>query len=64
MNPANESLSRCIDAFLAMVTVEKGLAKNTVEAYGRDLAGLARHPSVDTLHPGLKAKLTALTKAP
>ncbi|HEY3166488.1 MAG TPA: hypothetical protein VGK57_04610, partial [Candidatus Binatia bacterium] len=23
-----------------MVTVEKGLAKNTVEAYGRDLAGL------------------------
>jgi integrase/recombinase XerD len=41
MNPTNESLSRSIDAFLSMVTVEKGLAKNTVEAYGRDLAGLA-----------------------
>ena len=41
MNPANESLSRFIDAFLAMVSVERGLAKNTVEAYGRDLAGLA-----------------------
>ena len=43
MNPANESLSGFIDAFLAMVTVEKGLAKNTVEAYGRDLAGLAEY---------------------
>jgi len=43
MKPANESLSRHIDAFLSMVTVEKGLAKNTVEAYGRDLADLATY---------------------
>ncbi|MGH7872876.1 MAG: site-specific integrase, partial [Candidatus Binatia bacterium] len=43
MNLANESLSGFIDAFLAMVTVEKGLAKNTIEAYGRDLAGLAEY---------------------
>ena len=32
-----ESLSPHIDAFLAMIMVEKGLAKNTVEAYSRDL---------------------------
>src|SRR5215510_15347863 len=32
-----------VDAFLAYVTVEKGLAMNTVEAYGRDLAGLCRY---------------------
>lgn len=43
MKPANESLSRHIDSFLSMVTVEKGLAKNTVEAYGRDLADLATY---------------------
>jgi len=36
-----ESLSPSIDAFLTMITVEKGLAKNTVEAYSRDLVGLA-----------------------
>jgi integrase/recombinase XerD len=36
-----ESLSPSIDAFLTMIMVEKGLAKNTVEAYSRDLAGLA-----------------------
>jgi integrase/recombinase XerD len=33
-----ESLSPCIDAFLTMIAVEKGLARNTVEAYSRDLA--------------------------
>jgi integrase/recombinase XerD len=32
-----------VDAFLAYVTVEKGLAANTVEAYGRDLAELRRY---------------------
>jgi integrase/recombinase XerD len=32
-----ESLSPCIDAFLTMIAVEKGLARNTVEAYSRDL---------------------------
>lgn len=30
----------------------------------RDLAALARYPSLDTLHPGLRPKLTALAKAP
>ncbi len=33
-----ESLSPSVDAFLAMAAVEKGLAKNTLDAYGRDLA--------------------------
>ena len=32
-----ESLSRYIDSFLTMIAVEKGLARNTVEAYSRDL---------------------------
>ena len=36
-----ESLSPYIDSFLTMIAVEKGLAKNTVEAYSRDLARLA-----------------------
>ena len=36
-----ESLSQSIDAYLAMITVEKGLAQNTVEAYSRDLATFA-----------------------
>jgi integrase/recombinase XerD len=37
MNQAKDSLSPSIDAFLAMAAVEKGLAKNSVEAYARDL---------------------------
>jgi integrase/recombinase XerD len=36
-----ESLSPYIDSFLTMIAVEKGLAKNTVEAYGRDLVRLS-----------------------
>lgn len=36
-----ESLSPLIDSFLGMIAVEKGLARNTVEAYSRDLARLA-----------------------
>jgi integrase/recombinase XerD len=36
-----ESLSPLIDSFLSMIAVEKGLAKNTVEAYSRDLAQFA-----------------------
>jgi integrase/recombinase XerD len=36
-----EALSPSIDSFLAMISVEKGLAQNTVEAYSRDLGGLA-----------------------
>ncbi len=35
-----ESLSPYIDSFLTMIAVEKGLAKNTVEAYSRDLIRL------------------------
>jgi integrase/recombinase XerD len=40
MTQAKDLLSPSIDSFLSMVTVEKGLAKNTIEAYSRDLAGL------------------------
>lgn len=36
-----ESLSHHVDSFLNMLTVEKGLAQNTLEAYGRDLNRLA-----------------------
>jgi len=36
-----ESLSRSIDSFLNMLAVEKGLARNTLEAYSRDLNRLA-----------------------
>ena len=35
-----ESLSPAIDSFLSMAAVEKGLAKNTIEAYSRDLCQL------------------------
>ncbi|HET8562553.1 MAG TPA: site-specific tyrosine recombinase XerD, partial [Candidatus Binatia bacterium] len=53
-----DSLSPCIDSFLTMIAVEKGLSRNTVEAYSRDLSRLAnflisRHhtswPDVKTL---------------
>lgn len=43
MKSVNESLSQSIDAFLAMITVEKGLARNTVEAYSRDLSRMAAY---------------------
>ncbi|HEX7230109.1 MAG TPA: site-specific tyrosine recombinase XerD [Candidatus Binatia bacterium] len=43
MSQANDKLSPSIDAFLSMVAVEKGLAWNTVQAYGRDLAKLANY---------------------
>jgi integrase/recombinase XerD len=36
-----DALSSDIDAFLAMIAVEKGLARNTVEAYSRDLRRLS-----------------------
>lgn len=43
MSQAKDTLSPSIDAFLSMVIVEKGLAWNTVQAYGRDLAKLANY---------------------
>ena len=33
----NDSLSPHLDSFLNVLTVEKGLARNTLEAYSRDL---------------------------
>jgi integrase/recombinase XerD len=36
-------LSAAIDRFLTHLAVERGLARNTLEAYGRDLARLAEH---------------------
>ena len=39
MKQTKDSLSPSIDSFLSMVAVEKGLAKNTLDAYSRDLAG-------------------------
>ena len=38
-----ESLSPTIDSFLNMLAVEKGLARNTLEAYSRDLNRLANY---------------------
>jgi len=37
----NDSLSPHLDSFLNVLTVEKGLARNTLEAYSRDLNRLA-----------------------
>jgi len=41
MLQTKDGLSPYIDSFLSMVTVEKGLSKNTLDAYSRDLAGLS-----------------------
>ena len=37
----NDTLHPSIDSFLTVISVEKGLARNTVEAYSRDLSRLA-----------------------
>jgi integrase/recombinase XerD len=42
MKPGVE-LAAAIDRFLVHLAVERGLARNTLEAYGRDLARLASH---------------------
>src|SRR4249919_1047643 len=64
-----ESLSRYIDSFLTMIAVEKGLAKNTVEAYSRDLVRLSEFliaqsvgswEETETLH--LRSYLSALRR--
>jgi integrase/recombinase XerD len=69
MKQTKDLLSPAIDSFLSMVTVEKGLAKNTIEAYSRDLAGLvnfliAHHvsawPEVDSNR--LRSYLAALRR--
>lgn len=39
-----------VDAFLAYVTVEKGLAVNTVEAYSHDLVELCRYLATQGVH--------------
>ena len=41
MKQTQDSLSPSIDAFLAMAAVERGLAKNSLDAYARDLAKLS-----------------------
>jgi integrase/recombinase XerD len=41
MLQTKDGLSPYIESFLSMLTVEKGLSKNTLDAYGRDLAGLS-----------------------
>jgi integrase/recombinase XerD len=64
-----ESLSPHIDSFLTMIAVEKGLAKNTVEAYSRDLVRLseflvaqsvASWEETETLH--LRSYLSSLRR--
>ena len=64
-----ESLSPHIDLFLTMIAVEKGLAKNTVEAYSRDLRrlsqfligqGIASWEETETLH--LRSYLSSLRR--
>jgi integrase/recombinase XerD len=41
MLQTKDGLSPYIESFLSMLTVEKGLSKNTLDAYSRDLAGLS-----------------------
>ena len=41
MLQTKDALSPYIDSFLSMLTVEKGLSKNTLDAYSRDLTGLS-----------------------
>jgi integrase/recombinase XerD len=66
----NESLSCYIDSFLSMASVEKGLAKNTIEAYSRDLnrlaeflirKGISSWPKVESIH--LRSYLASLKSA-
>lgn len=61
-----------IEAFLAAHPEERAailgertaVRRATAEALARDLAALARHPALDTLHPGLADRLRALAAEP
>jgi len=70
MTPTNDSLSPSIDAFLAVAAVEKGLARNTVDAYAHDLAKLSEFLAARGLHdwenvdaPAIRAFVRALRGA-
>jgi len=41
--PGGLELARAVDAFLVHLAAERGLARNTLDAYARDLARLAAH---------------------
>ncbi len=41
MKPAGRSLDRSIDGYLAVLATNRGLSRNTLDAYGRDLADLS-----------------------
>jgi integrase/recombinase XerD len=65
-----ESLSPSIDSFLSMITVERGLARNTVEAYSRDLSrfaeflieeGILSWTAVEPVH--IRSYLSALRRS-
>ena len=64
------SLDSAIDLFLDHVKVERGLARNSVEAYGRDLAKFRRFAEAEGVDDAgaveprhLLAYLVALSKA-
>lgn len=64
-----DSLSPSIDSFLTMVAVEKGLAKNTLDAYSRDLVRFAEFLAArdisawsGTETPDLRSYLASLRK--
>jgi integrase/recombinase XerD len=64
-----DSLSPYIDRFLTMVAVEQGLAKNTVDAYSRDLAQFAEFLAArdisfwnDTETPDFRSYLSSMRR--
>jgi integrase/recombinase XerD len=63
-NPEPSALDAWIDRFLAYAAAERGLAANTVAAYGRDLAQLAawaetRAPDPESVTPALLREFVA-----
>src|SRR5918992_1288302 len=64
-----DSLSPYIDRFLTMVAVERGLAKNTVDAYSGDLAQFAEFLAArgisswnDTAAPDFRSYLSSMRR--